>query len=329
MGSNVDAQMRTGRTRLLHGEIFWNEYAAWLKECGYELRPRLRPGWIPSWTVTKKEPYECEDSSFGTRNYAFMDAKDASTGHVVAMKRINQQNYPNELAIATFLTSEEKSSDRRNHCVPILRILPVPNEEGPIIIFRTISEGVQFFREILEFIHHNRVAHYDGGFTNHMMDATSMYGPDSFHPDQMDLKYDFSSRARHRSRTERPPKYYFIDFGLSFLYKPDELPATTKRRPKHDPFAVDIYYLGNAFRAFLRRLRGMKGFEFMEPLIAAMAESDLAKRIKIDEAVEKSLSAMTLRSRVVYNTDFTIFRPFKAIGLIARGIPAIPTPLSQ
>ncbi len=68
--------------------------------------------------------------------------------------------------------------------------------------------------------------HSDGGFTNIMMDATSMFGPDSFHPDQIDLKYDFSSRARYRSRTERPPKYYFIDFGLSILFKPNELPAT-------------------------------------------------------------------------------------------------------
>ncbi|KAK0421811.1 hypothetical protein EV421DRAFT_2026377 [Armillaria borealis] len=207
----------------------------------------------------------------------------------------------------------------------------------------------------------------DGGFTNIMMDATSMYGPDSFHPDQMDLKYDFSSRARYRSRTERPPKYYFIDFdptNCRLLYLQSrgrqisseflaDNPDWTKRRPKHDPSAVDIYYLGNAFRAFLRRgveadykisdkeLRGMKGFDFMEPLIAVMTESDPAKRIKIDEAVEKfaliekSLSAMTLRSRVVYNTDFTIFRLFKAVGhwvwtlgLIARGIPAIPKRLS-
>ncbi|PBK97524.1 hypothetical protein ARMGADRAFT_1009515 [Armillaria gallica] len=59
-------------------------------------------------------------------------------------------------------------------------------------------------------------------------------------------------------------------------------------------------------------------------------------RFKIDEAAEKfalaekGLSAMTLRSRVVYNTDFIIFRPFKAIGqwvwtlgLIARAIPKL------
>ncbi len=91
-----------------------------------------------------------------------MDAKDTSTGQIVAVKIIMQENDPNELEIAAFLTSEEKSSDRRNHCFPILRILPVPNEEGHAIIvmpylrpwydpkFKTIGEGVQFFREMLE-----------------------------------------------------------------------------------------------------------------------------------------------------------------------------------
>ncbi|KAK0464360.1 uncharacterized protein EV420DRAFT_1038122 [Desarmillaria tabescens] len=407
MGSDTTEQPRSGPAKLFSSEIFWRDHAAWLKECGYELRPRLRPGWVPSWTGTKKAPYNCEDGHRVSRGSVFIDAKDTSTGQVVAMKRIKHENNPNELAIGTLLTSEERSLDRRNHCVPILRTLHIPGEEGHVIIvmpylrpwydpkFKTIGEGIQFFREMLEvgylvdisreysirsfqglqFIHHNHVAHRDGGFTNIMMDATSMYGPDSFHPRETDQKYDFSGRARYRSRTERPPKYYFIDFGLSILYKPEELPATvcaleggdksvpefladnpdsTKRTPKHDPFAVDVYYLGNTFRAFLRRgveadykfnekeLRGMKGFEFMEPLIAAMTEPDPAKRIKIDEAVEKfalvekGLSAMTLRSRVVYSADFTIFRPFKAVGhyvwtlgLIARKIPAIPQPSQQ
>lgn len=177
--SDTGEQRRIGPATLLHGEIFWHEHATWLKECGYELRPRFRPGWVPSWIVMKKDPYLCEDSSSGMvrlsrilnriyadvshkRSYTFMDAKDTSTGQVVAMKRIKQENFPNGLAIVTFLTSEEKSSDRRNHCVPILRILPVPNEEGHAIIvmpylrpwydpkFKTIGEGVQFFREMLE-----------------------------------------------------------------------------------------------------------------------------------------------------------------------------------
>ncbi len=105
-----------------------------------------------------------------------------------------------------------------------------------------------------------------------MMDCSQMYGPESFHPQEQDMKYDFSARAHHSSRTENPPKYYFIDFGVSIHYKPEDLPATicafmgadksvpefladeSQQTPKHDPFAVDVYYLGNAFRAFLRRV---------------------------------------------------------------------------
>ncbi|KAK0464337.1 uncharacterized protein EV420DRAFT_1037382 [Desarmillaria tabescens] len=379
-----------GPETLLDSETFWRDHTIWLKECGYELRPRFRLGWVASWIGTKKEWFECEDGKWSMRSFAFMDAKDTSTGQIVGMKIIRHEDNPKELAIGTFFTSEEKSSDHRNHCVPILRTLPIPDEEGHVIIvmpylrpwydpkFKTIGEGVQFFREMLEglqFIHENNVAHRDGGFTNIMMDATHMYGPDSFHPRDRKLKYDFSGRARHRSRTEQPPRYYFIDFGLSILYKPDELPATVraleggdksvpefladnpdwmKRTLKHDPFAVDVYYLGNAFRAFLckgikadhklseRELLRMRGFEFMEPLITAMTEPNPVKRIKIGDAIEKfaliekGLSAMTLRSRVVYSTDSIIFRPFKAaghwvwtLGLIARGIPAIPTPSPQ
>ncbi|KAK0188107.1 hypothetical protein F5146DRAFT_1226443 [Armillaria mellea] len=378
-----------GPDKLLTGEIFWRENSAWLKECGYELRQRLQPNWVPSWKGTTKNPYSCEDAHWGSRSSRFMDAKEIATGRLVAMKIIRQKENPFELVIGTLLTSEEKSLDSRNHCVPILQTLPIPDQDGHVIIvmpylqqwyhpkFRTVGEGIQFFGEMLEglqFIHENHVAHRDGGFTNIMMDASQMYGPEGFHPHERDKKYDFSGRARPYSRTERPPKYYFIDFGLSDIYNPDDLPATvcaleggdktvpefvaddpdwTKRTPKHDPFAVDVYYLGNTFKAFLRSgvyadyklargLRGMKSFQFMEALIAAMTESDPAKRITINEAVErfafveKGLSRMTLRSRVVYSTDFTIFRPFKAVshwvwtlGLIARGIPASARPSPQ
>lgn len=94
-----------------------------------------------------------------------MDAKDTSTGQIVAMKIIRHEDNPDELGIATFLTNEEKSSDHRDHCVPILRILFVPDEEGHVIIvmpylcpwydpkFKTIGEGVRFFREMLEVSH--------------------------------------------------------------------------------------------------------------------------------------------------------------------------------
>ncbi|PBK97525.1 hypothetical protein ARMGADRAFT_1060698 [Armillaria gallica] len=197
------------------------------------------------------------------------------------------------------------------------RIIPDRDEHVIIVMpylqqwyypkFRTVGEGVQFFGEMLEglqFIHENHVAHRDGGFTNFMMDASQMYGPEGVHPHERDKKYDFSGRARPYSRTERPLKYHFIVFGLSDIYDPDDLPATmcalegrdktvleffaynpgTKRTPKHDPFAVDVYYLQSLppqYYKLARELRGMKGFEFMEPLIAAMTLQSVSLSTKL------------------------------------------------
>ena len=56
-------------------EYFWRDHYKWLKECGYLLRPRYAPGWVPSWEVkdaggVSKEWNDCEDgqtSPVGTR----------------------------------------------------------------------------------------------------------------------------------------------------------------------------------------------------------------------------------------------------------------------
>ena len=67
-----------------------------------------------------------------------------------------------------------------------------------------------------------------------------------------------------RTRTSKPPKYYIIDFGMSRRYSPGD-PHPTETHPDggdrtvpefnnswdlvvHDPFAVDIYCLGNIIK---------------------------------------------------------------------------------
>ena len=40
----------------------WRDRHVMLKEEGYELRPRLRPDWKPSWFESGANPLECEDS---------------------------------------------------------------------------------------------------------------------------------------------------------------------------------------------------------------------------------------------------------------------------
>ena len=66
------------------------------------------------------------------------------------------------------------------------------------------------------------------------------------------------------ARTLRPPKYYIIDFGMSRHYSPDNLHPTEsapdggdrtvpefgdrRNYVVHDPFAVDIYCVGNVIQ---------------------------------------------------------------------------------
>ncbi|KAJ3768451.1 hypothetical protein FB446DRAFT_276121 [Lentinula raphanica] len=108
-----------------------------------------------------------------------MDALRISDSLVIALKHVKL--FPNfgtgeEHQIATFFSDEANGNNAnpRNHCVRVIEVLPVPNEENEKILvmkwmrpvmnprFRTVGEGVQFFREMIEglqFMHENNVAH--------------------------------------------------------------------------------------------------------------------------------------------------------------------------
>jgi len=50
------------------------------------------------------------------------------------LKSIRRKDHPFELEIARFLTSEPLRLDPMNHCVPVLDVLAVPNEERDVIV---------------------------------------------------------------------------------------------------------------------------------------------------------------------------------------------------
>lgn len=93
------------------------------------------------------------------------------------------------------------------------------------------------------------------------MDPRGMF-PKMFHPQIPERNSDFKGRAKHTTRTSNPVKYYFIDFGISRKFNPEdgpprELPIIggdkTAPELQHcndpvDPFPTDIYYLGNIIR---------------------------------------------------------------------------------
>lgn len=91
------------------------------------------------------------------------------------------------------------------------------------------------------------------------MFGASKIHPNGFHPVQINRNRNFRSTARAYTRTQRPPVYYFIDFGLSRQYTSrdvmdEPLSGGDKSAPEHrlqrrcNPFQTDIYYIGNLVR---------------------------------------------------------------------------------
>ena len=75
-----------------------------------------------------------------------------------------------------------------------------------------------------------------------MMDASPLY-EHSYDPAYPTLRRDWAGPSRPRSRTSRPVRYYFVDFGhaKSTLAKADSAEVQEMR-------AADIYELGNTIR---------------------------------------------------------------------------------
>lgn len=101
---------------------------------------------------------------------------------------------------------------------------------------------------------------------NLMMDASDMY-PQGFHPIKYEKNRECTGPAKHYTRTQRPPKYYWIDFGQAVQFSETEenlrvacVHANDRSVPEfqdeghesrlYDPFPIDIYYLGNMVRTY-------------------------------------------------------------------------------
>lgn len=102
--------------------------------------------------------------------------------------------------------------------------------------------------------------------------------PLGFHAVKQDMLPDWKGKAKHFSRTERPPKYYLIDFGLSIRFHPDEStprarvirggdrdypPEFLDRSVKYDPFPTDVFYLGNVIKHEFTEVRLFEDWSFL------------------------------------------------------------------
>jgi hypothetical protein len=179
---------------------------------------------------------------------------------------------------------------------------------------------------------------------NIMYDPSEMY-PQGFHPIQMDRSRDFKARAKRYTRTQRPPRYHLIDFGLSRQYHSRNaldvpLCGGDKPEPEHrnvtrcNPFYKDIYYLGNLVRReFIQVVlatpiiirhnntdgllyKKYRGFEFMQDLVDEMTHINPAMRPLIEDVVarfshiRKCLNGFKLRSPLISKHKPSLFTIF-------------------
>jgi len=327
------------RGTLVKSEVWWRDHYYVILERGYKLRPRYHPLWEPSWKELKKDFFAVEDGQ-ATITRAVMDAVRVRDSLPVMLKRLFPEEGPYELDINQFFSSPELADNPRNHCAPLLDVIELQDLESPKIMvspllrpfnsprFQTFGEFVAFFIQMckgIQFMHEHNVAHRDCTANNVMLEPCGMY-PKGFHPAKIDRNRDFKGKATAYSRTLRPPRYYFIDFGLSRRYpardfKDNPLRGGDKTAPEHrsqrgsNPFHTDVYYIGNLVRVeFMRKYRG---FRFMDGLIDAMTNENPAQRPSIEEVIERftvvqgSLRSTKLRSALTSRKVPRIFSMFR------------------
>ncbi|KAI0676773.1 kinase-like domain-containing protein [Trametes maxima] len=293
--------------RLSNQERYWQEHQEFLESRGYLLRPRYKPGWVPSWTGNPTfNVLRTEDAIRLPFRPNVVDATRVSDGTLVYLKKVPSSSH--ELEILSYLSSEEMRHDPRNHCVPLLDVLQDHSDPSTVFMvmpflryidspqFETVDDTLECLDQVLEglvFIHDHGVAHRDCAFKNIMMDASSLY-PQGFHPVSQTKLPDVSDTAPTLSRSAAPVRYYFIDFGISTRFTPnssrlvlgamglDQEPPELSEDVPYDPFKLDIFLIGNLIRReFLAKYSNLT---ILEPLIERMVHQDPALRPSAAEA---------------------------------------------
>ncbi|KAF8596727.1 kinase-like protein [Ceratobasidium sp. AG-I] len=290
----------------------WVSYQPYLLSKGYELRPRYRQDWVPSWNAIGQSSYGCEDRG-DTLALNVLDATRVEDGRRVAIKLLlpspDDRDGVEELEILQRFSSEPFRSDPTNHTVTCVDSFPIPDVPGGVFIvtpllskynhpeFWDLSEVHDFLQQIfegLEFLHKHDVAHCDIASPNVMMDGTPLYD-ESFHPFYQNRTLD-GKRPLYAKylRSQRPVRYFYIDFGYAKWFRDpneprmvvgfrarEQTPEQITEEP-YDPFKADIFQLGAIIRRDL--IPKIPTLDFLLPLARAMTETDPSKRPSLARA---------------------------------------------
>ncbi|KAF5319796.1 hypothetical protein D9611_012866 [Ephemerocybe angulata] len=317
-------------------EELWVEYYYFLEECGYTLRRRYHPDLIPSWRDKgPKPPYpRPEDAILGLPRVVDATCED---GRKVMLKHISLASQ--ELPISNYVSTEPRTDDPRNRCIPILDVIMIPACDTHAILvmpllyehsalpFRHVGELLEMtlqLAECLEFLHDHNIAHRDFCYYNVMIDAWKLI-PGGFHPldpNCMPEGKHHESPGGFKWRSQwsvRPNTYYVIDFGFSEKFDKTmgirvtgicgqdiSVPEMSLTVP-YDPFPVDAYHLGNMLLKYYNDYTPNNGLSRLKDIAQKMTQVDPKARPTAREVAEDVRKAS------------------KAIGFISRSSRIWPT----
>ncbi|KAJ7159948.1 kinase-like domain-containing protein [Mycena crocata] len=311
--STLDNNQRYSNLRYNH-EQFWVDSQPFLLARGYQLRPRYRPGWVPSWIGGHKRNQKFEDSIAN----CVLDATRTHDGQKVILKRV--ENGSKEIDIIKHLDSAR--SDPRNRTIPVLDIFPMPDCPWTFLVMpycrqftyppfhcrNEFLDAMTQFMEGLQFMHEQNIVHFDIAPQNMMMDESQVV-PNGSHFSHSRTHDGFFGLFSWNDRcTVKPVDYYYIDFGLSSQYPNGKdtarctgtlrtfptIPELSLTVP-YNPFKVDIFQFGLTMHNLIDAYAELEDFRPVADNMTAAdpderptASDALAKLHGISEAMEPS-----------------------------------------
>ncbi|KAI0062512.1 hypothetical protein BV25DRAFT_1803963 [Artomyces pyxidatus] len=297
--------------KLNHLEVLWRDRQPFLGFRGYNLRPRLRPGWRRSRTNGVTYDPRIEEERAVTRSDVPFDCIDAtriSDGKLVYIKRLVRHGLamsPNLRSATIEFYLGQLASHPLNHSVPILDMFEDPHDPAAFYVvtphllpvdlkhhFKYIGEILDFGEQILAglvFDHYHGVAHLDCTRRSVMMNASTLY-PQGYHPIDPTMTPDFRAHTKRRSCLSAGVRYHLVcthhTLHIPHTTGPTPLveghcctdcpPEVCRREPAYDPFKADVYNTGQIFRLLFQQ--HYCNLEFLEPFIDSMTRQNPAER---------------------------------------------------
>ncbi|KAH9478489.1 hypothetical protein JR316_0008944 [Psilocybe cubensis] len=242
-----------------------------------------------------------------------IDAVRIRDGTRVVIKRVVLAE--DNVEILQYLNTSKMREDSRNNVVPLLEVLPLPNDSGvetsspsalivmpmlfplmsvtlPYRHVREVLEVVEQLIQGIQFLHEHNIAHRDACRRNFMMDPTNVI-PSGFHHVANYWQPDGRIHIVHKDRCSvAPVKYYLIDFETAEFFTPGSscvgyygqvkyVPEMSGTIP-YNPFKLDVFQLGDLVDRFVEEYEGL---DFLSPLADSMRYTDPALRPTATESL--------------------------------------------